>query len=239
MVGNRRTRIIARLSRGEDVEVSTARLCQVCSEVTGMTGAGIMLSGGDVSQVSAGASDEVSAQIEELQFMAGEGPAVDACHQDWPVLEPDLADPVTPRWFGFTSPAIRAGARAVFGFPLRVGAVRFGALSLYRDRPGALDVEQHADALVMADVAAEAVLLMQANAPPGALAVELATAANVRSVVHQAAGMMSVQLEVSVAQALVRLRAYAFSHDRPLDEVAEDVVGRRLRFNPGSDDDPT
>ena len=43
--------------------------------------------------------------------------------------------------------------------------------------------------------------------------------------------MVSVQLGVSVTEALIRLRAYAFSHDRPLRDVAEDVVARRLRFS--------
>jgi hypothetical protein len=53
---------------------------------------------------------------------------------------------------------------------------------------------------------------------------------NFRLVVHQAAGTVSVQLGVGVAEALVRLRAYAFGNDRLLDEVAEKVVGRQLRF---------
>ena len=39
--------------------------------------------------------------------------------------------------------------------------------------------------------------------------------------------MVSAQLDVSVGQALIRLRAYAFGNDRPLAEVAADVVGRR------------
>jgi hypothetical protein len=76
---------------------------------------------------------------------------VDACQQDRVVAEPDLADPVTRRWLAFTRPALRAGARAVFGFPLRIGTVR-------------------------------------------------------------------------------RLRAFAFSSDRLLADVAEDVVARRLRL---------
>jgi hypothetical protein len=37
---------------------------------------------------------------------------------------------------------------------------------------------------------------------------------------------------VSVGEALVRLRAHAFAHDRPLGAVAADVVARRLRFSP-------
>jgi hypothetical protein len=229
-------RIVSQLFASEETELTAAHLCRVCVDVTCMTGAGIMLMSGDVPQGSAGATNDVSAQIEELQFTLGEGPCIDAFRFDEPILEPDLADPVTPRWFGFSETMIKVGVRAVFGFPLHVGALRFGALHLYRDRPGPLDDDQHADALVMADVAAEALLLIQANAPSGALAAELSTEANMRSVVHQAAGMMSAQLETSVAQALIRLRAYSFSHDRRVVQVASEVVDRRLRFDGQQDE---
>jgi hypothetical protein len=217
-------------SAGEG-EPDTARLCDVCSRVTLMSGAGIMLMSGDVPRGSLCSTNEVSTLIEELQYELGEGPCVDAYHEDRAVLEPDLADPVTARWLAFTPPAVEAGALAVFGFPIRVGAVRLGALNLYRDRPGPLDDDQHADALVLADVAARAVLAMQAHAPPGALAAELEAGANFQFVVHQASGMVAVQLGVSVGEALIRLRAYAFANDRPLAKVAEDVVGRRVRFD--------
>jgi hypothetical protein len=159
------------------------------------------------------------------------GAMLRAYHQDRSVLEPDLADPATQRWFGFAAAAVEAGVRAIFGFPLQVGSVRLGALNLYCDRPGPLSDEQHADALVMADVAAQAVLVMQAGAPPGALAAELKVGADFQYVVHQASGMVSAQLDVGIDQALIRLRAYAFGHDRPLADVAEDVVRRRLRFD--------
>jgi hypothetical protein len=121
--------------------------------------------------------------------------------------------------------------RAVFGFPLHVGAVRLGALNLYRDRPGPLTDDQHADALVMADVAAQAVLVLQANAPPGQLAAALEASSDFQYVVHQASGMVAAQLDVSVGQALVRLKAHAFGNERPLTEVARDVVARRMRFD--------
>jgi hypothetical protein len=196
-----------------------------------MSGAGIMLMSGDVPGGSVCTTNEVSALIEELQYTLGEGPCVDAHNSDRPVLEPDLADPSTPRWLAFTPPAVEAGARAVFGFPLQAGAVRLGALNLYRDRPGPLDSDQYADALVLADVATRAVLLMQVQAPPGALAAELEAGANFRFAVHQASGMVAVQLGISVVEALVRLRAYAFGNSRLLTEVAEEVVGRRLRFD--------
>ncbi len=231
MAGDRRLRILTRLGGGEARELETKRLCDVCAEITGMSGAGIMLMSGDVPRGSVCTTDEVSSLIEQLQYTLGEGPCVDAYQQDRPVLEPDLAEPETPRWLAFAGPAIAAGVRAIFGFPLQVGAVRLGALNLYCDRPGRLTDEQHADALVMADVAAQAVLVLQANAPPGMLAAALEASADFQSVVHQASGMVAAQLDVSVGQALIRLRAYAFGNDRALADVAQEVVTRRRRFD--------
>jgi GAF domain-containing protein len=199
-----------------------------------MTGAGIMLMSEDVPQGSVCTSNSVSDLIEQLQYSLGEGPCVDAYHEDEPVLEPDLAEPSRPRWPAFSGPAIDAGVRGVFGFPLRVGAVRLGALNLYCDRPGPLTDDQHADALVMAEVAAQSVLAMQANAPPGELAAALEAGADFQYVVHQASGMVAVQLQVSLGQALIRLKAYAFGNGRALSDVAADVVDRRLRFDDAS-----
>jgi hypothetical protein len=101
---------------------------------------------------------------------------------------------------------------------------------LYRDAPGPLTGQQHADALVVADVAARWVLEAQAGAPPGMVAGELEAGADFHFAVHNAAGIVSVQQGVSVTDALIRLRAHAFSSGRPLAEVAHDVIARRLRL---------
>ena len=230
MPGDRRVRILAKLVGDAAPGLETVRLCQVCAEVVGVTGAGITLMAGDVPQGSVCAADDVSAVFDRLQFDLGEGPSIDAHHLGRPVLEPDLLGTRSPRWFALTGPAVGAGVRAVFAFPLQVGAIRLGAMHLYRDRPGPLDDEQHADALVMADVAAEVVLLLQSEAPPGMLAAELEAGGEFPYVVHQASGMVAAQLDMTVGQALIRLRAHAFVADRPLGDVAADVVARRLRF---------
>ena len=218
-----------RLGNADDrAEGAAARLCELCADVVDMTGAGIMLMSGDNPRGSVCSSNQVSALIEELQLTLGEGPCVDAYDEERPVFEPDLAQPAAVRWPAFTPVAVAAGARAVFGFPMQVGAIRLGALNVYRDQPGALSHDQHADALVMAGVAARAVLAMQADAPPGGLAAELEVA--FRAVVHQASGMVAAQLDVGVREALVRLRAHAFATDSSIAVVAEEVVARRLRF---------
>lgn len=209
------------------------RLCEVCAEVVQVSGAGIMLMSHDRPWGSICTTDPVSAEIEELQFTLGEGPCVDAYNHEVPVLEPDLADPRTSRWLAFTAPAVAAGVRAIFGFPLRADTVRIGALNLYRDEPGGLSDEQYEDALVMADIVTETVLAMQADAEPGSLADELDQA--FRYVVYQASGMVAAQLDIGVDEALARLRAYSFGSSRPLTDVAEDVVARRLRFDRPAD----
>jgi hypothetical protein len=212
----------------------TDRLCTVCMTVTEMTGAGVMLMSGDVPRGSLCTTNEVSALVEELQLTLGEGPCIDAHNLARPVTEPDLANS-TGRWPSFTPPALEAGVRAIFGFPLQVGSVRLGALNLYRDRPGALSDDQHADALVTADVVTQSVLSMQARAPSGELAIELEPIIKLRDVVHQATGMVAAQLGVSVGQAQIRLRAHAFADGRSLQGVAEDVVDRHLLFESGSE----
>ncbi len=166
MTSDRRMRILDRLYPSGESDLESQHLGEVCAEVTGVTGAGLMLMSGDAPRGSVATTDSVSTTIEDLQFALGEGPCVDAYRNDIPVLEPDLASPVEIRWTAFTPPAVEAGARAVFGFPLQVGSVRLGALNLYTSTPGDLSSDQYADAMVMADVAAQALLIMQANAPP-------------------------------------------------------------------------
>ncbi|HEX4865629.1 MAG TPA: GAF and ANTAR domain-containing protein [Acidimicrobiales bacterium] len=230
MTGDRLGRILAELGGAGDGGRSASRLCAVTTDVIGVTGAGIMLMSGDVPRGSLCSTNDVSALIEELQYTLGEGPCVDAYKNNQVVLEPDLADPRTPRWFAFAPQAVEAGARAVFGFPLRVGAARLGALNMYQDKAGDLSDDQHADALVMADVVARWVLDVQADALPGALADELEAGGEFYFVVHNAAGVVSVQLGCSITEAMIRLRVYAFSNDRLLRDVARDVVTRKLRF---------
>src|SRR6266516_179675 len=229
MPGDRLHRVVAAFSAGGDVW-SSAWLCGACLGIVGVNGAGVMLMSGEIPRGSLCSTDEVSQLIEELQYTLGEGPCVDAYQQDKVVAEPDLADPAAPRWPAFTPPVLDAGVRAVFGFPLRVGTVRLGALNLYRDRHGPLTGDQHADALALADVAARWVLEAQAGAAPDAVAQELEAGADFHFVVHNAADIVSVQQQISITEALIRLRAYAFSHDRLLAKVAEAVIAPRLRL---------
>jgi hypothetical protein len=195
-----------------------------------VTGAGIMLMTNAGPRSVLCSTDPASATVEELQFTLGEGPCVDVCRSGLPVLESDLAAPGFSRWPAFTPPAMQAGVRAIFGFPLQVGSIRLGALDIYNDHPGALGIEQIAEAVNLAGVVTRRVLELQAEADPGALASELAGADKLRASVHQASGMLSARYDIGVDEALLRIRAYAFASERPINDVARDVVERRLNI---------
>jgi hypothetical protein len=140
---------------------------------------------------------------------------------------------------GFGPAALDAGVRAVFALPLQVGAVRMGSLGLYRSTPGALDAEETASALAYADAALVVLLHLQAHVfPGGALHPELGEPLEYRAEVHQATGFLSVQASVSLAEALLLMRASAFASNRPLLHVARDVLAGRLRLQikDGEDD---
>jgi AmiR/NasT family two-component response regulator len=56
-------------------------------------------------------------------------------------------------------------------------------------------------------------------------------AADLRAVVHQAAGMVSVQSDCTITDALDLIRARAFADDQPIDEVSTRIVQRALRLD--------
>lgn len=207
-----------------------ARLCTACVEILAVSGAGIMLIADGDQRGSLGASNSAIGMVEELQFTTGEGPCVDAYETREPVSEPNLAEPDIDRWPAFSGPAVEAGVCAVFGFPLQSGSGCLGALDVYLDRPGDLRPEQAADAVIMAEVISHTVLGLQADAPPGTLADQLESMLDHRAVVHQASGMVSAQLDVGVREALLRIRAHSYTESRPANDVARDIVQRRLRL---------
>jgi hypothetical protein len=172
--------------------------------------------------------------LEELQFTLGEGPCLDAVTSRQPVLVPDLADGAMGRWPGYASALHDTGVRAVFAFPLQIGAARLGALDVFRREAGSLTAGEFRDALTFADMAVTTLLDGQARAVPGSAADGLEDeVVGQRAELFQAQGMVAVQLGISLADALARLRAYAYAEDKPLGDVARDVVARRVLFEGG------
>jgi GAF domain-containing protein len=239
--GERLARVLAYLAADAaagGTEMSSETACDAGVRLLEVSGAQITLMSAPDRGESRYATNEVAARVEDLRFMLGEGPCVDAFRSGVPVLVEELrTEAHSLRWPLFVPTALELGVRAVFAFPLRSGAVRTGVLVLHRTHPDPLTHEQVSDALVLAEVVLS-LLLAEVTSVQVERGVLLAGLPMRRAQIHQAAGMLSVQLGVGVEEALVRLRAHAFAEGRPVIDVARDVVNRRLRLASDARPDP-
>jgi hypothetical protein len=216
-------------SGGGDVTGQLRRVCVAAARALSASGVGLSVMANNGVHSMATASDRATERIEELQFTFGEGPCIDAFAASRPVLVPDLADGAMRRWPVYAPAAYDAGVRAVFAFPLQVGAARLGALDVFRSHAGSLSRTELGQAFTFAEQVVTTLLDGQERAAEGADG--LAEAIDNRAELFQAQGMVMVQLDVTITEALLRIRAYAYAEDRRLSEVAADIVARRLRFD--------
>lgn len=194
-----------------------------------MTSVGISLKS-EMNMASICVSDDRAARLETMQFTLGQGPSYDAFATGNPVLERQLASALPVRWPALTTLALDAGIEGIFAYPLQIGAARLGVLTAYQRSTNAWTPAQHLDALVAADALTHVILSLQARAPAGALADALRDAGSSWAEVHQASGMLSAQLGVSVAEALVWLRSRSYVTGTPIFDLAQAVIARRLRL---------
>jgi hypothetical protein len=230
----RRARIVAAVTDKDTAagagELIT-RLCRFAVDELALSGCALVLmTGTESASMLAGAGRHAST-VSGLQMELGEGPCLQAYASGIPVFLPDLASENANRWPTFAAAALAVGVHAEFSLPLTAGSAGIGTLDLCRDRPGMLSQEQLADALVTADIAHDAVLYQQYTPSGGGLAELLDMGSVDRIVVHQATGMIAVQLNDTTSNALARLRAAAFASGRPMHDIAQDVVDRRMRFD--------
>ena len=210
-------------------------VCQTAAKALSASGVGISVMTDDGTRAVCAASDPLSERVEELQFVMGEGPCIDAFATRRPVLISDLGGSATHRrWPGYAAAAVQDGVRAVFAFPLQVGTARLGILDVFRQRAGPLSDAELPMALTFADVAVEALLDRQRGAgadggpvPPGSVAADVGH----RAELFQAQGMVMVQLGIPLADALIRIRAYAYARNRSLSDVAADGSDTVIEFD--------
>ncbi|MGV9990787.1 GAF and ANTAR domain-containing protein [Streptomyces sp. NPDC003374] len=221
-------------------------LCRACVRLLPVGGASVSLSGGRGVSAMWCASNDVASRLAEAQYTLGDGPCQTALDRAAPVLAADLTRGADMRrWPVFASEALALGVRAVFSLPLGVGGAAIGTLDLYRDTAGALPERDLRIALWARDAITFALLNLYSAARDGeaerddGMASWVEAAAADHTEVHEAVGMVMVQLRLDPEQALDRLRAHAFANGQSVSRTARDVLARTLRFGsgPGHEDD--
>ena len=206
-------------------------LCLVLIRVLPASAAGVsLMTGGQLTGGTAAAWGPNSHELEELQFALGEGPCRDAFRSRRPSLEPDLMGRGMRRWPGYAPAANEYGVRAVFAIPLQVGAVRLGALDIYRVEVGPLSVVALSHAVTFANIAVSVLLDGQSTTTGDEKVSSVDDVLAYRAEVYRAQGMVMVDLGVTVTEAMARLRAYSYAEGIPLSDIAKDIVAGTLKL---------
>jgi GAF domain/ANTAR domain len=207
----------------DELPGTTAMLQRICrAAVAGLTmhGGAVHLVGSDGETGLAASSDAASTTIADLAFTAGEAPSTDAFVRRRPVLVNDLAAE-SSRWPGYCQLAIDLGVRSAYSLPLQVGGMALGVLDLYDHRPRRLTDADFMLAVALTQLATQELLN---GAQPGGEGWDEPLMDH-RTEIYQAQGMVMVDLKVGLAEALIRMRAQAFSEGVPLIEVARAILG--------------
>ena len=214
------------------------RLCTVCVTLFDIDAAAISLVFDGSNTGTLGASGPPARAYDELQFVLGEGPCLESVARRNPVTVDDLADPAEHRWPAYGPAMLDMQVRGVYAVPVVVAGEYVGALDLFRSQPGGLGPDDLAGAGAAAELAGIPLLdlldtdLHAAVTDPESDAWAELNALS-RAEVGQATGMLVAQLDIEPAEALVRLRAHAYSTGRSATDVARDILDRRLRLEPG------
>lgn len=221
------------------VATGMSLLCAAAAEHLQVAAVAVSVPAGELSAQTIGVAGVLARPLEELQVILGEGPSQDGLRSGHAVLVEDLTTPQQQtRWPLYAPMATDHGVHAQFVFPMQVGAARFGVLVLYAERAGRLWSTESGDARVFAEVALTWLIHDVATGSPAELTEPRARQQFLddRTEIHQATGMVSVQLGVNLSTALLRLRARAFAEDQLLSEISAAVVARTIRFEPNNDD---
>jgi hypothetical protein len=230
-------RVMAALTATPTTSVGAERLCGACVGVLGVQRAAIAVQIEETGWWEVlGASDTVASRIEGVQATVGDGPGISAAQSRGPVFVADLRE-TDDRWPLFAAALTTSHTGAMLALPLQIGAIRVGVLDLYFESTAPLDDDEMAAALSAAQLVTTLLLSDGATDGPDMMVGSWWLAPQSSREIHQAAGMVVAQLGVGIRQAYWRLQAYAFAHEQLLTDTAHAVVGRRLRFNPDTQED--
>jgi hypothetical protein len=210
-------------------ELLPERLAHACAQVLPVDGAGISLFFSADRRVPLGASGPVAAEAERLQFTLGEGPCLTAHAETAPVVADEAT--IATRWPGYYDALVTTTPiRGVVSLPLRDELQGIGALDLYLVPPREVGSLGLHDVLTISTEVTRCLSIQDqvmrvAGMEPAWLD---APAAERRSTVWQAIGVLNAALHIDSPTALALLRARAYARGSTVDELAQLILSQDL-----------
>lgn len=211
---------------GFDLVSMADRLVGACVEVLAVKAAGIMLADQRRSLRVFASTNEETRMLELLELQNNDGPCLEAFHTGTVIAGVDLAR-LTTRWPHFAAAALAAGIKTAYAVPMRLRDQTIGALNLFRASTEPLSVHDMNVARVMADMAAIGIINHWSIRQQEVLAQQLQSALNTRVIIEQAKGVLAEREGLSMGEAFEFLRSTARATQRPIAEVATEMVTKR------------
>jgi hypothetical protein len=233
VVARLRAALIARTRADPAVDLLPTALATAYADVLAVDGAGLSVFSEPV-RVPLGASSSDAATAERLQFTVGEGPCIQALHDQTEIRVSD--DDMRRRWPVFYDELIlRTPYRSVASLPLRISPGLEGAIDLYFQDPlAAFTVDLNA-ATRAAGYVAETLRATSAPTVPSVRTADVlvpawlhSPAAAQRLRTWIATGVVIAQTGLTGPDALTRIRAYAYSEQQDLTDVTDAIIAGTL-----------
>jgi GAF domain-containing protein len=176
----------------------------------------------DGQPYTAAASEALAAQVDEIQYRAGEGPCLEAMRANHIVEVTDLTG--DDRWDGYRPRAIAHGVASSLSFPLTVDGTTAGALNLYATKPDAFLMADRDHSEAFSGQVARALTLMLRQARQAELTEQLQQAMSSRAIIDQAIGILMGEQRCNAATAFDLLRKASQHRNRKLRDVAADII---------------
>jgi hypothetical protein len=206
------------------------RICQIGIKLLGADGVSLALTFGNVlnSEIN---SDREYAFLDEQQFTYAEGPTYDARKSAEPVSAKNFeSNAEKTRWPIFSPIALDRGVHSMVAFPLRVGNTNLGVLSAYRKNTNQLLSNEFIDGLTLSSLAGSFLIQEMTNNDSKNSDSIIDAINQDQSIIHLASGVIAEKFNLSIVEALVRLRAYAYRKDLPLLTVATEIAEGNMKF---------
>ena len=190
----------------------------------------VALSGKHQPMALTAASDATARRAHDLELVLAEGPATEAGRGSLVMAAgPVLLD----RWPQYGPAAAELGIHGVCAAPLGTGDAVLGALCAYDATPATVRAGGATGIRMMADALTQLLLGVADPADPDGQVriLDYFDGSDAQSVIHQAAGMVSVQCGCGIDEALDLLAARAFASGSPVRDIAAGVLDGRVMLD--------
>ena len=172
-------------------------------------------------------TDPESPAVDQVQYDTGHGPCLDAMRYGDALVVENTTE-AEPRWPRFEEECAHHGICSTASLPLLVHDESIGALNLYARTPGAFPLDVLHRARVFATSAAAVAHNSLRYHEAVALGEGLTEAMASRATIEQAKGVLMARSAIGPDEAFALLVRASQRENRPLREVAADLVARTV-----------